>query len=823
MGGCGRLEYLGRADEQVKIRGFRIEPGEVEASLLRHPGIAQAVVVAREDQPGVRRLVAYVVPAELAPVDPAGLRSWLKGRLPDYLVPSVFVVLGRLPLTGSGKVDRRALPVPDVRVAQRAYVPPRSGAERVLAGIWAELLGAGQVGIEDNFFELGGDSILSIQVVSRARQAGLALSSKDIFVYQSIAELAAAGVLGQAAAPAAGAPEVAGPAPLAPIQRWFTQTGPGDLGHFTMSVLAELDPAAGPEVLAGAVEAVVAHHEGLRMRFRRDGGGWVQEVAPAGTAAVCDRRDLSGLAAGAQDAAMEQAAAAAQAGLDITAGPLVRAVLFILGAGRAPRLFITVHHLVVDGVSWRILLGDLETACRQLRAGQPAGLEPVATSYRQWARALAGQVRAGAFDDDLDYWARVPGTVPAALPPGRDGAGPTSQDRASQDRASQDRVNTVGRAATITVRLGQPETDALLHQVPGVYRTQVNDVLLAALGRAVADWAGRDGVLVALEGHGREEVAGGLDLSRTVGWFTTEFPVALHLPAAPGPGPAPDWGPTLKSVKEQLRAVPRRGLSYGALRYLSDPGAPAAALGQGPRPQISFNYHGQWDTAATPGALFRSWPGPIGQAIDPAATRGYLIEVTGTVTGGQLELGWTYPTAIYDQDTITTLAGRMIRALGEITRHCAQPGAGGRTPSDFPLARLGQPAVDRIAGTGRHIDDIWPLTPLQAGMLFHSLLDTGSNLYLGQAQLLLNGVTDPAALGQAWQHVTDRTPTLRASVTWDDARRASAGDPPPGPRCPSPITTCVHWPSPTGTNGCARYWPPTAPPAWTSPAPRCSG
>ena len=215
--------------------------------------------------------------------------------------------------------------------------------------------------------------------------------------------------------------------------------------------------------------------------------------------------------------------------------------------------------------------------------------------------------------------------------------------------------------------------------------------------------------------------------------------------------------------------MPRRGLSYGALRYLSDPGAPAAALGQGPRPQISFNYHGQWDTAATPGALFRSWPGPIGQAIDPAATRGYLIEVTGTVTGGQLELGWTYPTAIYDQDTITTLAGRMIRALGEITRHCAQPGAGGRTPSDFPLARLGQPAVDRIAGTGRHIDDIWPLTPLQAGMLFHSLLDTGSNLYLGQAQLLLDGVTDPAALGQAWQHVTDRTPTLRASVTWDDA------------------------------------------------------
>ena len=327
-----RLEYLGRADEQVKIRGFRIEPGEVEACLLGHPGIGAGGGGRAGGSAGGARgwwlMWCRRVRGELAGRGwwiAAGLRSWLKGRLPDYLVPSVFVVLGRLPLTGSGKVDRRALPVPDVRVEQKAYVAPRSGAERVLAGIWAELLGAGQVGAEDNFFELGGDSILSIQVVSRARQAGLALSSKDMFVYQSIAELAAAGVLGRAAAPAAGAPEVAGPAPLAPIQRWFVQAGPGALGHFTMAVLAELDRALD---VTAARRCWPARWTRWWPTMRRCGcgsavtdGGWVQDVAPAGTAAVFDRRDLSGLAAGAQDAAMQAAAAAAQAGLDITGRP----------------------------------------------------------------------------------------------------------------------------------------------------------------------------------------------------------------------------------------------------------------------------------------------------------------------------------------------------------------------------------------------------------------------------------------------------------------------------------------------------------------------
>ncbi|HEY4464979.1 MAG TPA: amino acid adenylation domain-containing protein, partial [Streptosporangiaceae bacterium] len=415
--GDGEIEYLGRTDEQVKIRGFRIEPGEAEAALLAHPAVAQAAVVAREDQPGAKRLVGYVVPVAGQSVDPANVRSWLKRGLPDYLVPSAFVTLDALPLTVSGKVDRRALPAPDVRADQKVFVAPRTPSEAELAGIWAGLLGADQVGVADNFFELGGDSILSIQVVARARQAGLALTSKDIFLHQTIGELAAAGVLDQAGGPSGPVgPDEAGPALLGPIQRWFTQTADGHLDHFTMSVLAELDDAVDGDVLARSVDAVVAQHDALRMRFRRHDGDWQQDVAPADTTAVLDRRDLSGLDAGAQRVAMEEAAVAAQTGLDISDGPLLRAVLFTLGRGQRPRLFLTVHHLVVDGVSWRILLADLETACRQIQAGQRVDLGPRTTGYRQWARTLAEQVRAGAFDDDLAYWASRPATAQASLP-----------------------------------------------------------------------------------------------------------------------------------------------------------------------------------------------------------------------------------------------------------------------------------------------------------------------------------------------------------------------------------------------------------------------
>ncbi|MEU4805248.1 non-ribosomal peptide synthase/polyketide synthase [Actinosynnema sp. NPDC023587] len=683
-----QLEYLGRTDDQVKIRGFRIEPGEVEAALLSHPDVAEAAVVARTDN-GHARLVGYVVTA-----GPVELREHLRRLLPDYQIPAAFVELDRIPLTPNGKLDRAALPAPAAR-GDEDFVAPATPAQAELARIWAEVLGAERVGVHDNFFTLGGDSILSIQVVSRARQAGFRLTSRDVFRHQTVAELA----LVSASTPEAAPVRVfSGPAPLTPIQRWFfAEHGP--LAHFTMTLLVELEPEVEESVLREALRTVVAHHDALRLRFREVDGQWTQDVTAVEGDVLTTGSDL------------DADAVAARQHLDIGDGPLLRAVLF---PGERPKLLLTVHHLAVDGVSWRILLEDVEKAYRGV------ALEPVGTSFTQWAHRLAEHVASGALDDALPHWRAVP--EPVSLPVDRDGP------------------NTAASARTVSVRLDRETTDAVLHQVPPVYRTQVNDVLLSALGRVLAEWTGRDAVAVALEGHGREELFDA-DLSRTVGWFTTQFPVVLPT--------TDEWGSTLKAVKEALRAVPHKGLSYEALD-----------VGTG-LPPISFNYHGRFEVAD--GGFFRARQDAAGADLAPDRPRSHLLDVTGLVEHGELRLTWEYSENVHDGDTVRRLAERVLEALREIVAHCASPGAGGHTPSDFPLARLTQEQVDRIAGPD--VEDVYRLTPLQAGMVFHSLVEPGA--YVDRMRLVLDGVTDAGALFEAWQRVVDRTPVLRSSVVWD--------------------------------------------------------
>ncbi len=447
-------------------------------------------------------------------------------------------------------------------------------------------------------------------------------------------------------------------------------------------------------------------------------------------------RDLSGVPDDEVDAAI--AAEAGTARLDIHAGPLLAARYFDLGPGRPARLLLIVHHLVVDGVSWRVLLADLETAYRQVAAGQPVELGAASDGYLDWVRRLDGHARDGGLDDARPYWTQIARTgrldAPVDHPAG---------------------VNTAGSARTLTVALDAAQTDALLHRVPAAYRTQVNDVLLAALARGLTGWTGGDRVLIGLEGHGREELFDGLDLSRTVGWFTAEFPVALHVPAG-------DPGQLLRSVKEQLRTVPHRGVSYGALRWLTDQPLPA-----GPAPQVSFNYHGQWTAGGADDGLFRGWHEGVGQDVDPDSIRPYLLDVTGVVADGVLQLGWTYSPQLHEDTTVRQLAEEVLAALRELIGHCTSPGVGGRTPSDFPLVRLEQAEVDRVVAHCGDVEDVYPLTPLQAGMLFHGLVEpTGA--YVDQIALRLSGVDDPDAFARAWQRVTDRTPVLRACVAWRD-------------------------------------------------------
>ncbi|MEU3953404.1 non-ribosomal peptide synthase/polyketide synthase, partial [Streptomyces achromogenes] len=728
----GTLEYVGRTDQQVKVRGFRIELGEVEEALRGCAGVAEAAVVAATDRDGHRRLIGYVVPAAGQRTEPEAVRRELGRTLPDYMVPTAVVVLDALPLNPNGKLDRGRLPDPGPAARAVRHVAPRTPTERALAAIWAEVLRVERIGVDDNFFELGGDSILSIQVVARARQEGLPLTSRDVYQHQTVAALARRADAAGGPREAAPAPRAAtGTAPLTPIQHWLFDTAAEQAGHFAQALSVRLPDDLDPAALEDALNDLAAHHDALRSRFTADGTdgrpAWtVEERAPRLRLARHTGPETDTPHFGP---------------FDLARGPLIRAVLHDTGTGRPPVLHLAVHHLVVDGVTWRLLLEDLDRAYRARRAGRDgaAALPAKSSPLRQWAHRLAAHAADGGFDDERAYWAgALPESAPA-LPTGP--AGTYAQQRAR------------------TVRLSPEDTTALLRTLPDTYRTRANDVLLAALGRALCGWSGRDRVLVDVEGHGREDLFPELDISRTAGWFTTRYPVALAVPEDAG------WDTVLKRVKEQLRAVPRHGLGYDALRRLAGPGAAPRTADA----RISFNYLGRMELPRDPDGLYRGTVRPLELDADPAAPRPHALEVVGHLTDGALEFTWFYADGPQREEEVAELAGRFAAALADLARYAARPGAAGRTPSDFPLARLDQAAVDRITGPDpAAVADVYPLTPTQAGMLFHGLSQDDRGVYLQQLTFVLDGVPDPGALAAAWQHVTDRTGTLRSRVVWQD-------------------------------------------------------
>ena len=746
----GELVWVGRIDHQVKVRGFRIEPGEVEAALHRHPAVRDAVVVAREDAPGERRLVAYVAPLPGAACDAAALREVARAHLPEYMVPAAFVVLDALPLTANGKVDRRALPAPEAAAApggEDGHAPPRTPAEEALAAVWAEVLRVPRVGVHDDFFALGGDSILSIQIVSRARRAGFALSPRDLFEKPTVAALAAAAVAAAPAPVAVAAARSGGDVPLLPAQhRFFAREVPAR-HHWNHALLLAPRERLEPAALAAALADVAAHHDALRLRFRQEPGrGWRQR--PSGHAEVpLDRVDLAALRPDDVADAVTAAAAAVQTRLDLARGPLFRAALLELPGG-ARRLLLVCHHLVVDGVAWRVILEDLEAAYRARARGRAPALPPATAPVAEWAGRLAAHAASDAARAELAWWtAAVPSGLPP-LPVDRTGGG-----------------NTAGQARTVTVALGEEETRALLQEVPAAYRTRIDDALLAALARAFQGWTGQPRLLVELEGHGREELFPGLDLSRTVGWFTAPHPVLLDLRGADGPGGA------LRAVKERLRAIPRRGAGFGVLRWLSPDPAVRAALAALPAPEVFFNYLGRFDGSFSGGAFFALAPEPAGAEVDPRGVRPALLNVNAAVTGGRLSVSWTYGSAVHRAETVERLAARYLDELRAIVAHCRTPGAGGYTPSDFPLAGLGQEALDRVLGSARGVEDVYPLTPTQEGMLFHTLNAPGRGEYITQSSFDLEGPLDRAAFERAWQTTLDRHPALRTAFAWEGLDR----------------------------------------------------
>jgi amino acid adenylation domain-containing protein/non-ribosomal peptide synthase protein (TIGR01720 family) len=656
----GNIEFLGRIDNQVKIRGFRIELGEIETAIAQYPGVRETVVIAREDVPGHKYLVAYIVPNHEGAIASSDLRGFLKDKLPDYMIPGVFVMLNGLPLTPNGKVDQKALPTPDTarQELKADLVAPRTRFEEILAQIWREVFHREFISIHNNFFEVGGDSILSIQIISKANSAGLHLTVKQIFQHQTIAELAA--VAKPTGTLKAFQGLVTGSLPLTPIQHWFFAKNLPEAHHYNQAFLLEVPPNLNPDLLQQALQQLLLHHDALHLRFNQTEACWQQFNALPDETVPFSLIDLSTLKEGALSQTIESTSSQLQASLNLNSGPLLRVALFHLGTQKPDRLLLVIHHLAVDGVSWRILLEDLQTAYQQLESGKPIQLPPKTTSFKHWAEKLTEYAQSPAATKELTYWSNISTAKITHLPVDSKGG-----------------ANTKSSARSVKVSLNEKETRALLQEIHKAYHTQINDILLTALVQALANWSGSNSVIIDLEGHGREEILPDVDLSRTVGWFTTIFPVLLELKATE------DLGDAIESIKEQLRAIPNRGIGYGVLRYLSEDAEITSQLSSSPQGEVSFNYLGQFNWGMQSDSFIKLAFESVGSEHSQLGQRSHLLEINGLVIEGQLQLEWTYSENFHTHATIESLAQDFVASLRTLIAHCLSADAGNYTPDVF--------------------------------------------------------------------------------------------------------------------------------------------
>ncbi len=739
----GELEYLGRLDNQVKIRGYRIELGEIEAVLAGHERIREAAVVVREDTPNDPRLVAYfTVRSGGTSPNREELKQYLKSQLPDYMAPAAVVELSELPLTANGKLDWKALPRPETVVRRGRYVEPRTEAEQVFAGIWARILRLPRVGIEDNFFELGGDSILSIQIVSYAREAGYYVTVAQMFEYQTIGALAAH--VEKGAAEAEISPVQYDEAPLTPIQQWFVDRESADLSVGNHAVFIKVPLQVTPQALESVLQKLVAQHDALQLRFvRHQDQTWRQCYSPGpADAQLLELVDLHEEPEATRQSRCEQVVSRIHEELDVEAGLVFRAAWFDFGQGDR-RFLLAIHHLVVDAVSMRILVEDIQTMWQQWQQGGPLQLPPKTTSFLEWAKTLEYLAGSPFFQKELPYWERLLSS------PVR----PIRRDHVAGN-------NTVASRAYFQIQADVEDTQGLLRDTYRAYRTRVHEVVITALARAMARWNGSAGLLLDLEGHGRVDLGPQFhrDVSRTVGWFTTIYPVYLNLNGR-------HIGEDLKTVKEVLREVPNQGVGFGVLKDLDQTGR--ALLEAVPKPEVVFNYLGQFDqTMGSDEWTFAPRPESTTKGSD--VLRPHLLEIQSYIVRGQLQIDFRYGKDIQNASTVQLLGSYLLEELHTVVQHC-RTAESSFTPSDFPLSQLTQRELDEVQAAHKVVN-LYPLSPMQQGMLFHSLQVPGAGFYVNQRCIDIEGALDEKAFRRAWAEGMQRHTVLRTSFSWQDVR-----------------------------------------------------
>jgi len=635
-----------------------VELGEVEQQLGSHPQVKAAVVVAREEGAGLKRLCGYYVSE--GELSASSLKEYLRAHLPEYMVPSSLMALDALPLNVNGKVDKAALPSPE-NTSGKAYVAPRTKTEEILVQVWQDVLGVVRIGIEDPFFEMGGDSIKAIQVVSRLQRHHLKLGVGDLLRHATIANLSAH-VVDLVISAEQG--HISGPVPLTPIQKWFSDRDPAWAGHFNQAFMLYRKEGFEPGLVEKAFSKIIEHHDALRMAYRRDAVGLTQTNRDVGEGKAFGFEVISCL----DPEDIKSECERLQAGMDLAHGPLVNLGLFKTPDG--DHLLISIHHLVVDGVSWRILAEDFASAYQQGASGKSISFPPKSTSFQAWAVAVESYAGGRDVMREKAYWKSL------------------AKRSKNADTASLGlRPGTLADSASLEWMLSASETEKLLRDSNAAYNTDIQDLLLAALGLGLGDLLGKESVLVDLEGHGRSHPLKDLDVARTVGWFTVLYPVLLDLSMSG------DLSLHIRHIKETLRKVPNGGFGYGVLRYLSGPENEREF--DLVKPVVGFNYLGQFDQDI-PRELFDISPLSTGREIHPNAERMHALDLHGGIRNGRLTLGLSYNRASVQEIQARAFFTAFQRRLQEIKLHCQSVQSTVATPSDLGYKNLSLEALEKI-------------------------------------------------------------------------------------------------------------------------------
>ncbi|MCU0286176.1 MAG: amino acid adenylation domain-containing protein, partial [Acidobacteria bacterium] len=733
----GNIRFLGRIDDQIKIRGYRVELQEIENVLKSHHAIKNTVVLTRENAVGENEICAYYV--SKTGHEP-GLREYLEKRLPSYMLPSHFIELEKIPLTPNGKVDKKALPLPTAN-STGDYQPPRTEMEKKLVEIWQSVLGVPKIGINDNFFAIGGDSIKTIQIASRLNTAGCQLPVKDIFNYPTISQLAPRVKLEQHIVDQSA---VTGIVPLTPVQQWFFEESFPEPHHFNQAVMFYAREGFAKDILINVFTQLQEHHDILRATYQKHPGTneFIQEIHGLDFPISLQEYDLKHQENGVTG--FDEKINEIQAGIDLEKGPLMKLGLFHLDDG--DRLLIVIHHLVIDGVSWRILFEDIETLYSQYKKGEKALLPPKTDSFKRWAEELKLYAGSKIFLKEKNYWAGIEAALTYEI----------KKDFPVEANKEKD-------TRSVSFTLSEAETALLLTRVNRAYNTEINDILLTALGIAINKTFGHDRVLIALEGHGREEILAGVDINRTVGWFTGVYPIVMDM----------NWkdpGRQIKEVKETLRRIPNKGTGYGILKYL------AAAehkneMAFNLKPQISFNYLGQFDAEVKQISLFQIAGESTGHSQSLDNSREYLFDVGGMTANKRLTMTISYNETHFKPDTIASLNENFAAALKNLIAFCSAREITESTPGDFTYKGLSIETIDRLTKEYPGLEDIYTLTPMQEGMLFHALIDEKSYSYFEQTSYRLEGELDIPLVEKSLNELFKRHDILRTAFVYKDCER----------------------------------------------------